>query len=290
MKYIDSEKLLAEIERRRLSNRYIDTEGYENELLEIITSLQQEQPEGLHFTPLNRLIQKIPSKNWNDTVNNYARKLRDCLIKEGYLKDAKVLQGYISYMNGNNVPMATMDEQEQPEVDLKKVVMIDNIVMNMIGEGYNNGFKTRPFYEEVVRRINARKEQPEGGCSEKPNNLLWEQQKVDLEEEITAYIERHFHIRYDETLEVGNDPLTTHDFEEIARHFYERGRARKLIWHNVAEEVPTNHGADILVACKNKNKEDGIWLYDLIQCWEGKWEPRVNWETPVKWAYVEDLD
>ena len=44
-KYIDAEKLLAEIERRRLSNRYIDTEGYENELLEIITSLQQEQPE-----------------------------------------------------------------------------------------------------------------------------------------------------------------------------------------------------------------------------------------------------
>lgn len=84
--------------------------------LESIGSIQQEQPEGLHFTPLNRLIQKIPSGNWNDTVNNYAKKLRDCLIKEGYRKDAKVLQGYISYMNGNNVPMATMDEQEQPQV------------------------------------------------------------------------------------------------------------------------------------------------------------------------------
>lgn len=45
MKYIDADKLIAEIERRRLSNRYIDTESYENELLEIITSLQQEQPE-----------------------------------------------------------------------------------------------------------------------------------------------------------------------------------------------------------------------------------------------------
>ena len=45
MKYIDAEKLIAEIERRRLSNRYIDTEGYENELLEIIDSLQQEQPD-----------------------------------------------------------------------------------------------------------------------------------------------------------------------------------------------------------------------------------------------------
>ena len=84
----------------------------------------KEQMEGLHFTPLNRLIQKIPSKNWNDTVNNYAKKLRDCLIKEGYLKDAKVLQDYISYMNGNNVPMATMDEQEQPEVDLEKEIQI----------------------------------------------------------------------------------------------------------------------------------------------------------------------
>lgn len=49
-------------------------------------------------------------------------------------------------------------QQEQQEVDLEKVVMIDNIVMNMVGEGYNDGFKTRPFYEEVVRRINARKE------------------------------------------------------------------------------------------------------------------------------------
>ena len=122
MKYINADKLKAEIERRRLSNRYIDTEGYENELLEIITSLQQEQPKGLHFTPLNRLIQKIPSKNWNETVNNYAKKLRDCLIKEGYLKDAEILQGYISYMNGNNVPMATMDEQEHPKVDLEKEI------------------------------------------------------------------------------------------------------------------------------------------------------------------------
>lgn len=44
-KYIDAEKLIAEIERRRLSNRYTYTEDYENELLGIITSLQQEQSE-----------------------------------------------------------------------------------------------------------------------------------------------------------------------------------------------------------------------------------------------------
>ena len=121
MKYIDAEKLKKVIEGKGLDCSFaLKMERLDT--LALIDELQQEQPEGLHFTPLNRLIQKIPSKNWNDTVNNYAKKLRDCLIKEGYLKDAKVLQDYISYMNGNNVPMATMDEQEQPEVDLEKII------------------------------------------------------------------------------------------------------------------------------------------------------------------------
>ena len=112
-KYIDSDKLIAEIDSMLSACTKQTHTGVFNTCTHIkglITSLQQDQPERLHFTPLNRLIQKIPFKNWNDTVNNYAKKLRDCLIKEGYLKDAKVLQDYISYMNGNNVPMATMDE------------------------------------------------------------------------------------------------------------------------------------------------------------------------------------
>ena len=128
MKYIDAEKLkrlVGELKGRAKRNR-CDSWGIVPDALEevegFIDSLQQEQPKGLHFTPLNRLIQKIPSKNWNETVNNYAKKLRDCLIKEGYLKDAEILQGYISYMNGNNVPMATMDEQEHPKVDLDKEI------------------------------------------------------------------------------------------------------------------------------------------------------------------------
>ena len=62
MKYIDAEKLLAEIERRRLSNRYIDTEGYENELLEIITSLQQEQPEVDLEEEIERFIEQHRSE------------------------------------------------------------------------------------------------------------------------------------------------------------------------------------------------------------------------------------
>lgn len=48
--------------------------------------------------------------------------------------------------------------KEQAETDLKMVVRLDNIVMNMVGEDYNRGFKTRPFYEEVLRRFNENKE------------------------------------------------------------------------------------------------------------------------------------
>lgn len=126
MRYIDAEELIAKIKELNLVTKtYEEQVAFNNALamvVEVIDSLQQGQPEGMHFTPLYRLIQKIPSKKWNDTVNNYAKKLRDCLIKEGYRKDAEVLQGYISYMNGNNVPMATMDEQEQPEVNFEEIL------------------------------------------------------------------------------------------------------------------------------------------------------------------------
>ena len=168
MKYIDAEKLIAEITRLKgqlirgacASQIVMETnckdEAYD-EVLAFITSLQQEQPEGLHFTPLNRLIQKIPSENWNDTVNNYAKKLCDCLTKEGYLKDAAVLQGYISYMNGNNVPVATMDEQEQPEVDLE--AEIRRYVEEIMGADPKSYFLENIALHFYELGLNARKEE-----------------------------------------------------------------------------------------------------------------------------------
>jgi len=173
MKYIDAEKLIAEINARiercekDEEDGYPDTTSPEAILKSVrtnIESLQQEQPEGLHFTPLNWLIQKIPSKNWNDTVNNYAKKLRDCLIKEGYLKDAEILQGYISYMNGNNVPMATIDEQEQLKVDLEKEIdkEWENCGPIDEGMGYESALLIVEQFHQIARHfyelgLNARK-------------------------------------------------------------------------------------------------------------------------------------
>ena len=171
-KYIDAGKLIAEIEALKRRKGFLPlekfpeiTEAYMargvqftcDDIVNLIRSLQQEQPKEMYFAPLNRLIKKIPSESWNDTVNNYARKLRDCLIREGYRKDAELLQGYISYMNGNNVPMTTMDEQEQPTVDLEKEIE------SFFPESY---FETAIDFDDVVDiarhfyelGLNARKE------------------------------------------------------------------------------------------------------------------------------------
>ena len=173
-KYIDADKLTKAIEDKGLDCSFA-LKMERLDMLALIDELQQEQPEGLHFTPLNRLIQKIPSENWNYTVNNYAKKLRDCLIKEGYRKDAEVLQGYISYMNGNNVPMATMDEQEQPqvadaskmerEVDLEKKIdrFWDSCIKHKNERGGNVIWSNKIEIEVLARNFyelgkNARKE------------------------------------------------------------------------------------------------------------------------------------
>lgn len=44
--------------------------------------------------------------------------------------------------------------KEKIALTLADVVTLDNIIMNMVGEGYNDGYKTRPFYEEVLKRFN----------------------------------------------------------------------------------------------------------------------------------------
>ena len=64
---------------------------------------------------------------------------------------------------------------------------------------------------------------------------------------------------------------------------------REHIWHDCILEPPTKIGETLIVLAKSKNKEDGIWVADLIQCWEGEYLPRENWEKPVKWAYLTDL-
>jgi len=53
--------------------------------------------------------------------------------------------------------MKEKSEEKALALTLADVVTLDCIIMNMVGEGYNDGYKTRPFYEEVLKRFNEQR-------------------------------------------------------------------------------------------------------------------------------------
>ena len=65
-------------------------------------------------------------------------------------------------------------------------------------------------------------------------------------------------------------------------------------WISVNEKLPLQQ-EPIIIAMKNKNKEDGIWLYDLCKFFGGdytdnnNWEEKVNWEKPIYWTPIPNL-
>ena len=70
-KYIDAGKLKYEIERRNLSDHYMTTERYEEELYEIIDSLEEEQPvEGLE-EEIERFENGMETYNQADYPTSY---------------------------------------------------------------------------------------------------------------------------------------------------------------------------------------------------------------------------
>lgn len=65
----------------------------------------------------------------------------------------------------------------------------------------------------------------------------------------------------------------------------------KSPWIKITEKIPP-HQEPIIIVMKNKNKEDGIWLYDLCMFFGGdytdnnNWEEKVNWEIPIYWMPI----
>ena len=56
-------------------------------------------------------------------------------------------------------------------------------------------------------------------------------------------------------------------------------------WISFKKEVPPRQD-EYLVAVRNKNKEDGIWLYEVLY-WNGRWfERNENWEDILYWCKV----
>lgn len=157
MKYIDADKLKARIEKYLTYDNSIDTAFYigrrdaERSILDLITSLQQEQPNAYDIAMLE--VKEYVDKLYDDTsigLNEY-----DAGLYNGIIDTCMKLRGFIK----------ARTSKEQPEVDLKREIT-PSLVENMLYkfgvqsiediDGETLAELARHFYE---LGLNARKEE-----------------------------------------------------------------------------------------------------------------------------------
>ena len=60
-------------------------------------------------------------------------------------------------------------------------------------------------------------------------------------------------------------------------------------WISVKKRLPLPHEQDeYLIAVKNKNKENGIWLYDVAFWNSEEFERSKTWEDILYWRPIDD--
>lgn len=70
---------------------------------------EQKSKDRYTFNSIPRLLEMI---NPTGKAKAYCRKLIESLLLEGYITDAKIVEGVLRGWNGEDIPMAVMDEQE----------------------------------------------------------------------------------------------------------------------------------------------------------------------------------
>ena len=188
-KYIDAGKLKYEIERRNLSNYHTTTEGYEEELYEIIDSLQQEAQEE----------EKARKKRYNESFMAYWKSVIDTIDNKRALPSFKG-QLLHDFKNELHTMKQIVGLINHPEIHEG---LFDKLALVFAAWG---GYHFHP--KESLPEDALQQEQPE----------------VDLEKEVRIYCGSSFRFNYDEL----NDSFYSNAFEfddvvELARYFYELG-------------------------------------------------------------------
>ena len=112
-----------------------------------------------------------------------------------------------------------------------------------------------------------------------------------IEEAAKEYVhsEGHYegHYTYDQIIGFIND-----SFVDGASFILEKWKETER-WRDVNEELPSSKNGYVdylvLVRCKNKNKEDGIWVYDMCYFDGIAWSERCHtWENIVSWKPIKE--
>ena len=62
--------------------------------------------------------------------------------------------------------------------------------------------------------------------------------------------------------------------------------AKTTGWHNLSDGDFPKITGDYLTVCRNKNMEDGIFLYEVVYYHGTGWEERTNWEDIIAWHEI----
>lgn len=130
------------------------------------------------------------------------------------------------FLAGGYVEIADKCNKDDTQSESSKIntfyhELTHSILKTMGEDDLNNNERFVCSFSSFLTEAMAVAVFPEGPAGELGEDGL-------LVTEMTRFIEAHYHTRFDETLENGNSPLTTHDFEDIARHFYELGRSQSM--------------------------------------------------------------
>ena len=94
---------------------------------------KQDKQKEYTFKSIPRLLDMIEP---TDRAKAYCQKLIDALVKEGYATDAKIIGECLKKMNGEDVAMATMDEQKSDDNIEPKFKIGDWVVSKITGSVY----------------------------------------------------------------------------------------------------------------------------------------------------------
>jgi hypothetical protein len=120
----NQDRIAAELEDEKIRKELID---YINRLTVTPSNIdkyntwiawleKQGQVKEYTFKSIPRLLDMIEP---SDRAKAYCQKLIDTLAKEGYNTDVKIVEEVLKGWNGEDVPMAVMDEQKVPVLDFK---------------------------------------------------------------------------------------------------------------------------------------------------------------------------
>lgn len=233
MKYIDSEKLIAEINKLRSESCISESDDYyeyaKSEILDIIDSLQQEQSDILILDKKDWVAQEAFRKNkkfgqplQQEQPNDVRAEIEEYYGEDLAFDDERTKAAYHFFSAGKAFELREYEKEREKHI----TDLLDNFQKGMkagyekaISELKEGKVECSSVMKEFIDKLFANGNAFNFGFG--PKDFKQEQPEVDLEKEIDMEWAKCEPI--DEGMGLESANIVNEQFDSIARHFYELG-------------------------------------------------------------------